>query len=391
MRIASRFGVLFCSGLVALLLACAPAAPQPQAGAPAGKAAAPSAAKEPDVYKLGGSFPMTGAGSTFGTFFTEGSTLGIEEINAAGGVKGKKLELIIEDNKVEPPTGVAIYRKLVEVDKVPLVLITFTNVGLAQLPVADETKTVAYTAAMVLPGLSEKSEWVFRSTVGADLESIGMARYIYNERGLRKIGIIHQTQDAALAGAQEFRKEFTRLGGQVVVEESYEIGAVDVRPQLLKVRGANPDGIYQVGRDATMGLLLKQAVEIGFKVPQFANASIELPDAVKAAGEALEGTVYTIGALDPDTSKDFVAKYKQRWAKDPEVWAGNHYDAVKMIAKAIETDGYTAEGIRKGLMAIKDFPGVTGKTSFDGKREAAKTVIMMTFKDGKPSFVKSVS
>lgn len=380
MRTSGRLGLLCSIGLLALALACAPTAAPP-----------PSAPKEPEVYKLGASFPMTGAGSTFGTFFTEGATLAIEEINAAGGVKGKKLELVIEDNKVEPATGVAIYRKLVEVDKVPLVLITFTNVGLAQLPIADETKTVAYTAAMILPGLSQKSEWVFRSTVGADLESQAMARYVYTERGLRRIATIYQNQDAALAGAQEFKKVFEQLGGKVVAEESYDIGAVDVRPQLLKVRAANPEAIYNVGRDATMGLLLKQAAEIGFKVPQFANASMELPDAVKAAGEALEGVVYTIGALDPETSRDFVGRYKQRWGKDPEVWAGNHYDAIRMIAKAIETNGYTAEGIRKGLLAIKDFPGVTGKTTFDGKREAVKSVIMMAFKDGKPTFVKSVS
>jgi branched-chain amino acid transport system substrate-binding protein len=375
------------SGLIALTLACTPQASQtasPAAPAPAG------GSRDPDVYKIGASFPMTGPGATFGTFFSQGSLLALEEINAAGGVKGKKLELVIEDNKVDPATGVAIYRKLVEVDKVPIVLITFTNVGLAQLPIADETRTVAFTAAMITPGLSEKSEWVFRNTVGADLESQAMAKYIYNERGLRRIAIIFQNQDAALAGAQEFKKAFEQLGGRVVAEESYDIGAVDLRPQLLKVRSANPEGIYNVGRDASMGYLVKQAAEIGFRVPQFANTSMELPDVINAAGEAIEGIVYTTGALDPETSRDFVSRYRQRWGTDPEVFAGNHYDAIRMIAKAIETNGYTAEGIRAGLLAIKDFPGVTGKTSFDGKREATKTVILKTFRNGQPAFLKSV-
>jgi len=364
------------AGIFVTLMACSPQQVQTPAKS------------EPEVYKLGATFPMTGPGSGFGEFFRNGSQLAIDEINAAGGIKGHKLELIIEDHKVDPPTGITAFRKLVEVDRVPLVLITFTNVGLAQLPVANETKTVAFTAAMITPGLDKQSEWVFRNTVGADLESQRMAAYIYNERRLTKIGTVYQNTDAGLAGARAFKEAFEKLGGRVVAEESYEIGATDLRAQLSKLRAAGVEGIYQAGRGQEMGLLLKQADEMGFKVAQFANTSMELPEALQVAGSAAEGVVYTVGAYDPEASKEFVANYKARFGSEPDIFAGNHYDAIKMIARAIETNGYTAAGIREGLKAIKDFPGVTGKTSFDGRQEAVKELSLKVIKDGKPQLLK---
>lgn len=373
---------------LALAAGCAPQAAPSAAQAPGAGQAGSAASGGATVYKLGASFPMTGQASTFGTFFSEGALLAVEEINAAGGVNGNRLELIIEDHKGEPPTGVAVYRKLAEVDRVPVVLISFTNVGLAQLPIADETRTVAFTGAMIYPGLSQLSEWAFRNTVGADLESQAMADFVYRERNLRRIATVYQNTDAGLSGAREFKRAFESLGGQVVAEESYDVGAVDLRAQLVKVRAANPQGIYQPGRGAEMGLLLKQAAEMGFTVAQFANTSMELPDALQTAGPAAEGVIYTAGELDPQASREFVARYKARYGKEPEVWAGNHYDAIRLIARAIETNGYTAEGIREGLRAIRDFPGVTGKTTFGGQQEAAKTLAFKTVQNGTPTLLR---
>jgi branched-chain amino acid transport system substrate-binding protein len=258
-------------------------------------------------------------------------------------------------------------------------------VGLAQLPVANETKTVAYTAAIVTPGISKDNPWVFRSTVGADQEARTMADYIWNQRHLKRIAVVYLNTDQGLTGSREFKTAFEQLGGQVVASESYNNGAVDLRPQLTKVRAANPEGIYQIGLGQEMGLLLKQASETGLNVQQFGTSSIQLTDVLNAAGTAANGVVYTVGELDPQASKDFVAKYTARWGQEPEVWAGNHYDAIRMIAKAIETNGFSAEGLRTGLLAIRDFPGVTGKTTFGGSQEAAKDVTLKVIKDGKPS------
>jgi len=332
----------------------------------------------PEEIKIGAILPLTGEAAKYGKSAKRGIDLALEEINAKGGIKGKKLTIIYEDSKGNPKEGVSAILKLITVHKVPAILGAMSSsVTLAIAPIAEENKIVLLSPASSSPKITHAGDYIFRNCYSDIYEGKKMAHYIYNETRYKKVAIIHINNDYGIGLREAFRDEFNKLGGKVVAVETYDFGATDFRTQLSKIKESDPDAIYIVGY-SEMGRLLVQAKELELRIPFFSCIMFEDPDILKVAGDIAEGVVYTYPSYNPKSREDVVANFinifEKKYNQKPDGFAANAYDALKILALAIEKGGGKSEQIKKALYSIKDYPGVTGKTSFDGNGDVIKPI-----------------
>ncbi|MDA8189461.1 MAG: ABC transporter substrate-binding protein [Dehalococcoidales bacterium] len=350
-----------------------PAQKQAQAEKPAEKAASGD-------YKLGVVAALTGPAAFYGEYQKRGIDLAIDEINGKGGIDGKKLVAVFEDGKGDPATSVSAMRKLISVDKVPVVIGDFTATSLAMIPVADENKVLYATSLSTHPDITKKGNWVFRNSINTVSAAQAVAEAAYKQ-GRRKMAIVYLDDESTMRIRDGVKAKFESLGGKVVGAEEIQKSAVDYRSSLMKIKDVNPDSVYVSSFAKQAALAFKQMDELGMKLPIYTDP-IEGPD-IKAAGKAAEGIIYGYATIDPVVGKDFLAKYKEKFKEDPEIFGAQYYDTVKMLAEAIKKGGYTAEGIRQATRQIKDFPGVTGKTTVLSDGDTQKEIVLKTYKDGR--------
>ena len=344
------------------------------------------AKKEPEEYKIGAILPLTGDAAQYGEWAKNGIELAVKEINNKGGMKVK---IIYEDSQAQPTKGVSAMNKLVTVDKVPVVIGAMaSSVTLAIAPIAQSSKTVLFSAASSSPELTKAGDFFFRNWPSDLFEGNSMAEFAYDKLGFRKIGIIYVNTDYGIGIKDVFKKRFVALGGEISFEEGYPQGESNFRALLTKIKNIETDALYipaQYSRE--MGRLLKQAGELGIKKQVLSTVTFESQEILELAGEAAEGVIYTAPAFDPDSSEqaimDYQEKYKSAYGKKSEVFAAHAYDAMNIIAQAIEQGGYSATGIKNALFKIKDYPGITGKTTFDENGDVVKPAMIKVVKDGK--------
>jgi len=349
-------------------------------------------AKKEKVIKIGVILPLTGEAAKYGQSAKRGLDLALEEINASGGVRGKKLSLIYEDSKADPKEGVNAIQKLITIHKVPAIIGAMaSSVTLAIAPIAEKNKVVLLSPASSAPKITYAGNYIFRNCYSDIYEGTKMADYIWNETSYRSIAIIYINNDYGIGLKRAFEKRFTELGGKVIISEPYEFGSTDFHTQISKVKNANPDAIYIIGY-GEMGRLLIQAKEIGLSKPFFSCIMFEDPDILKIAREAAEGVIYTFPSYDPKSQekqiRDFVRAFKKKYGQIPDGFAANSYDALKILALAIKKGGGDSEGIKDALYTVRDFPGVTGKTSFDANGDVKKPIGIKTVKDGRFIWLK---
>ncbi len=344
-----------------------------------------------EPYKLGATIPLSGPLATFATQFIQGLDMAVEEVNAKGGVQGHPLRILYEDSKAEPVAGVAAMRKLISVDRVPIVITIFTNVALAQLPLGEETKTVIFSAGVTYPHFGARGKgWAFRNSYPSNKEAELLAELASQKLGLKNVAVFFVNNDAGIAAKEAFTATFERLGGKVLVAEAFALGSIDFRPQLIKARGLNPQSVSLFGQSGKEEpTIVKQMSEMGFRAQILTFAGTpESPDFLPIAGKAAEGAIYTSGTFYLESPEphvhQFIQGYRQKYGRNPGLFSATHYDAVYILAQAIERGGFTADGIKRALLEIRDFPGVTGKTTFTATGDAEKPLMLKTIKDGKP-------
>ena len=345
-------------------------------------------AKKPAEFAIGAICPLTGDAAVYGAWFKKGLDLAVEEINAAGGINGIKVKIIYEDSRALPEDGVSAMSKLVNIQKVPVVIGAMaSSVTLAVAPIAERTKTVLISPASSSPKITQAGDYIFRNWPSDLFEGREMADFAYSELGIKKIAILYINNDYGLGIKEVFEKHFERLGGEIIITERYEQGGTDFRTQLTKIKDRQPEAIYLPTMAKEAGLILKQAKEIGVKSRFLSIMGIEAPTMLEIAGDAAEGVIYSYPGFDPDSPYDIVQefqeKYKVKYGEKAEAFAAHAYDAMKIVALAIERGGYTPEGIKDALYKIKDFPGVAGLTTFDENGDVIKQVMIKIIKEGK--------
>lgn len=338
--------------------------------------------------------PLTGDIADYGARGRNAALMAVDEVNASGGIKGKKIKLVIEDDKGSPKDAVAAMQKLVNVDDVPVVIGgLMSGVGLAIAPIAEQNKVVLMAPGSSNPSFRDAGDYCFRDWASDDLDGRIMANYMFKNKGIREVAVLTMQNDYCLGLAQTFKKSFIELGGKVIFEEQFPPQTSQFQNILAKMKRVSPEAVFLSAQPKEGGFAVKQMAELGIKTKIGSNFSVDSPDFLGIAGSAAEGVFFTTPAFDPKSTdpqvSQFVSRYRERYGKDPDTTAGHFYDAVRIItAAANAAKDLSPAAIRDALHQVKDFPGVTGKMTFDDHGDVTKPVMIKVVKDGKPQLVE---
>jgi branched-chain amino acid transport system substrate-binding protein len=341
----------------------------------------PPVPKEKEPIKIGHIAPLTGSVSMYGEWEKDGIELAIEEINAKGGINGKKIIVIHEDSKAEPATGVTALNKLITIDKVPVIIgAAASSVTLACAPIAERNKVVLLSAVSAAIKISDAGDYIFRIFPSNAQEGEKLVK-LAKKLEYKDAGIIYINNDFGSELAEVVKAKATDNDIKIVAVEGYSQDATDFRTQLIKIKDKAPAAVFLLGYPKDMALVLKQAKELGIDTQFLAPDTFDAPEILESAGEAAEGVIYTLPK--EDVPESFREKFKEKYNKEPNVVNALAYDALYLIALAIEKGGYKGEGIKDALYQIKDFPGVTGNITFDEKGDAIdRPLALKTVKNG---------
>ena len=344
-------------------------------------------AKEDEEMKIGAILPLTGDGAKYGEAAKKGIDLAVEDINLKGGIKGRKIKVVFEDSQGSPAIGVAAVKKLITVERVPVIIgDLFSSVTLAIAPIANENKVAILSPASSAPAITNAGDYIFRNCASDIFEGSIMGNFAVAKLGIKRVAVLYINNDYGVGISDVFKKTFIQKSGYVTIEEAFDQGATDFRTQLSKVNASHPQAVYIVGY-RELGQLLKQAMELGIKVQFLSTVMFEDPEILKIAGYAAEGVIYSARAYDPqgkdEAIQNFVRSFKQRYGVIPDIFSGLSYDSVKILALAIEKGGFNSEGIKKALYEIKHYPAVVGDTSFDENGDVIQPALIKTVEEGK--------
>src|SRR5476649_140068 len=308
-----------------------------------------SAVEGQDTIKVGEYASLTGKEAGFGQTSHHGVVLAIEEINAAGGVLGKKIELSYEDNQTKPGESATVVKKLISRDKV-VALIGEVSSGrsLEAAPIAQAAHIPMVAPAATNPKVTQVGNYIFRVCFIDPFQGTVMAKFAQNDLKAKKVAILSSVSNAYSLGLAKFFKEtFTANGGTVAEEKNFSEGDKDFRAQLTAVKAAGVDAVFVPGYYTESALIVRQARDLGLTVPFFGGDGWEDEQLLKIGGEALNGCFYSthFSAENTDaTVARFVAKYKARWNGEvPGAFSALGYDAIYVLADAIKRAGGTDE------------------------------------------------
>lgn len=266
---------------------------------------------------------------------------------------------------------------------------------LAMAPVAERNRVALISPGASSPDLSTAGDFIFRNYPSDLYEAKIMAEYLASH-GVKRVATIFANNDYAKGLASTFRAEFSKLGGEIKFEEGYQPDRTDFKTIVAKVSTIKTDALYLPGYYQSVGLLLRQLKEAGVKKPFYSATGIEDPKFFSVAGNAGDGVIYPTPSIDfenpPPSANEFITRYKDEFGEKPNYPALLAYDATKIVALAIRNGGDSADGIKNALYQIKDFPGITGSTSFDSNGDATKPFSFKIVQNGEfrilPTFVK---
>ena len=351
-----------------------------------------------ESIKVGEFASLTGKEATFGQSSHKGTLLAIEELNAAGGVLGRKFELITEDTQSKQGESASVVRKLVSRDKVIAVLgEVASGRSLEAAPICQNAKVPMISPSSTNPKVTEVGDFVFRVCFIDPFQGTVMALFAKQTLKAKNVAVLTDAAAPYSVGLATFFKEkFVADGGKVSVEQKFSSGDKDFKAQLTAIKAANPDAIFAPCYYTEAGLITQQARQLGINLPIFGGDGWEAPELLQIGGKAMDGTFYSTHYSPEDKAEmvqTFVKKFKARWNNEvPDAMAALGYDSALVLADAIKRAGGTdGPKLRDALAATKDFVGITGKTTLDAKRNATKPAVIIEVKDGKFVYKETVN
>ena len=317
-----------------------------------------------------------------------------DEINAAGGINGKQVELLIQDDRSDASEAATIVTKFVTQDQVHAILgEVASSRSIAAAPIAQNAKIPMLTPSSTNPEVTKKGDFIFRSCFIDPVQGAAIAQFAAKTLNAKTAAIMVDRKNDYSTGLEKVINEtFTRLGGKMVATQSYQEGDQDFNAQLTSLKGANPEVIFIPGYYNDVGLIAKQARDKGITVPLIGGDGWDSTQLYAIGGTALNGSYFTNHYSPYDEApnvKKFVTDYKARFGSLPDALAATAYDAAKIMFDAIKrSSSLEGPAIRDALAATKDFPGVTGTVTFNKDRDAVKPIVMIEIKDGGTYAVK---
>lgn len=355
-------------------------------------------AADADVIKIGFLGDLTGDTAVYGQNTLDGMEMAAEELNAAGGVLGKQIEIVVEDHRYDKAEAANIVQKFCNQDKVSAIVgDPTTGITKATAPISNQNEVVQISAGSTGPEVVEIGPYIFRNTL---LDSVGgptTMDYMINEMGWKKVALITSVNNDFSVGLSKiFKDAILANGGEIVIEESVQDGDTDFSGQVSNIKNADPDVIVFSGYYTEGGLIMKEVRKQGMAdIVMVGGDGLQAPTFWELGGEAVEGSISYCGFSPEQPTEEtakFIEAFKAKYNKEPDLFNAQGYDAVMIIADAIERAGSADPKEFVDEMAqTKDFPGVSGVTTFRENREPLKSpVYLLQVKDQQWSLLKKV-
>ena len=340
---------------------------------------------------------LTGTEATFGQSTHNGIMLAIDELNAGGGVEGRRIRVITEDDQSKAEEAANAVSKLISQNSVVAVLgeVASSNT-LAAAPIAQQNKVPMITPSSTNPRVTEVGDYIFRMCFIDPYQGEAMANYIANDLGMKRAAVLIDVRSDYSTGlANFFERTFVANGGQIVAKQSYAKGDSDFRSQLTAIKATNPEVLFVPGYYNDIGQIAIQARDLGMTMPLAGGDGWESPKLVEIGGKALEGSFYSNHYHVDDPSPavgQFVQKYEERYGAKPDSLAALGYDAARVLADAIRRAGTTEpQALRDAIAATKGFQGVTGTITLGPDRNpVGKKLIVLEIRDGQVALKTAV-
>jgi branched-chain amino acid transport system substrate-binding protein len=351
-----------------------------------------------DELTVGAFFSLSGADAAFGNDSREGIEMATDEVNAAGGIKGRKVRLLMEDDKSNSQETSNKVLQLIDRDKVIAILGEVASArSLAGGIVANNKHIPMISPSSTNVEVTQGKEYVFRACFTDDYQGKSAANFVVDKLQKKKIAILYVAEDAYSSGlSSSFREAAAKLGATIVAEKGYQKGETNFTTFLSEIKGTNPDVIYAPVYYGDMIRIARQAKAAGIAGTMFVGGDgWDSEDLLKAAASELEGA-YLTSHYAPDVpwpnTQTFVKNYQQRFHRDPTSAAAQAYDAARLLFDAMgRASGFAPDLIRNAIGATKGFQGATGTISIDGNRNAQKPVVVEQIKNGKFTYNSTVS
>jgi branched-chain amino acid transport system substrate-binding protein len=344
--------------------------------------------KAEDTIKIGGVFPITGDVPALGAAMENGAELAVKEINAAGGILGKQIELVVEDDQNQASVAPNAITKLIEQDKVSAVVGTYSSkCSIPMAAVAKENNVVMITPASTNEKVTlEGGEYVFRACFIDPYQGKVGAKFAVDNLGATKAAMLYDVgNDYSVGISKEFKSNFEELGGKIVYEETYNAGESDFKAFLTEIKELGVDVLYLPDNYSTVGLIAKQARELGIDCPLLGSDSWSDPGLVEVGQDAIEGSYFTDHASmtsDNEKIQNFIKSYKTEYNLDPSSFSVLSYDSVYLVAEAIKKAGNTDSAAIKDALTSIDYAGIGGQITFDENRNPVKSAYINKVENG---------
>lgn len=339
--------------------------------------------KEP--IKIGFATPLTGDAAAWGLPAKRGAEIALDKVNAEGGISGRKLELIFEDDRCDGATAATIANKFINIDKVPAIVgPVCSSAVLGEAPIVEQNKVVLLSAGASAPAIRDAGEYVFSIYPLDNYEAGLAAEFAYENLSKRKAAILYANNDYGKGAKDVLEEKFKEKGGEIRIMENYLIGQKDFRAQLTKIKNSGADVLFIWGQPNEMVPILKQLRELGVNLQIITTSvDIETEDLRKAGPEIADEVIYTIFKAVSNFNAGYLrSEHQKRYGEDEDGLAPFGYDVVLLIADALRSAGPDADKIRDYLYTVRDFPGASGTMSFDEDGTVVKEFEFKTVKNG---------
>jgi branched-chain amino acid transport system substrate-binding protein len=336
-----------------------------------------------DVLKIGEVSSMTGAEATYGKNAHQGILLGIDEMNEAGGIKGKKLKLITLDSQGNPDESARAITKLITQEGVLSVLTgVISSNALAMAPIAQQHQIPFLATIATNPKVTDLGNFIFRTCLMDSFQGVAMAKFALQNLKMKRLVILRDIKsDYSVGLAETFASTLKSGGGEVIMEQSYSAGDIDFRAQLTSIRSKDADGIFVPGYYTDVSLIARQARELGLKAPLLGGDGWDSPLLKEIGGDALSGSYFS-GYYSPDDSsprlKSFITRYQKAYGVVPDGLALMGYEGTQLFINALKrAKTLSPKDIREAFAETKNVETVSGKISMNSHRDAARPAVVL--------------
>lgn len=332
--------------------------------------------------------PLTGPAAPYGLAHRNGARLAAEQINAAGGLHGQRLEVIFADDANDKVKAAEEARTLIYDRGAVAILGAITSDNTMNIQrICEKAEVPLLTAVSTNPFITRVNfRYSFRCLSDDDIQAMALAQHTATTLRLRRVAIIHDSNKYGSQGARTYQAIAQRLGQTIVANEAYDSGATNFQAQLARIRQANPDGLLIWGLARESALVARQAREMGIAATMFGGDGLAPANFLDLAGPAAEGVILTY-PFNPlrggDKTRAFLEAYRQRFEQEADSFAAHAYDGLMLLAEAIRLGGTDPRRVRDALASFAAYEGVTGRGGFDASGNETRPVELARVQDGR--------